>query len=98
MAFAEQVRDVVIGISIDGKPYALWKAIFTPDHVLIGFECFELLGFNEHYLDVKDLTQSLYVGVQNFVKYTKVTTQKTPYQYWMYHAGIKPNPAQFIFS
>ena len=98
MAFAEQVRDVVIGISPERKAYVLWKAIFAPDHVLIGFECFELLGFNEHYLDVKDLKQSLYIGVQNFVNYTKVTTQKTPYQYWMYHAGIKPDPAKFVFS
>ena len=97
MAFAEQVRDVVIGISSDGKYYALWRALFGADHVLVGFECFELLGFNEHYLDVKDTNQSLYVGVQNFVKYTKVTTQKTPYQYWMYHAGIKPDPVKFIF-
>jgi hypothetical protein len=97
MAFAEQVRDVVIGISNDGKRYALWKAIFAPDNILVGFECYELNWFNEHYLDFKNLQENLYVGVENFVKYTKVTREKTPYQFWMHCAGINPDPAKFVF-
>jgi len=94
----EQVLDIVIGITPENKPYLLWKALFAADEGLIGYECIELVSYSEHTLEFPISSASVYVGLENFRKYTKVTTEKTEYQYWMYHAGIIPDPEKFILD